>query len=139
MTNDFLDRPSRDRDQVIGIDLGGTNLRVALFRGLSELARQEGDERGRLVGEVTGIREPLASLLDGPEVVAHPATGYFRPLPSSPDDLHSLLTASFVLVGTWMVLGVIGHLTQLKAVIATGIALVFAGGAFFVVAVGQFG
>ena len=38
-----------------------------------------------------------------------------------------------------MVLGVIGHLTQLKPVVATGIALVFAGAAFFVVAVGQFG
>jgi hypothetical protein len=60
-------------------------------------------------------------------------------LPSSPDDLHSLLTASFVLVGSGMVLGVIGHLTQLKGVVATGIALVFAGAAFFLVAVGQFG
>jgi predicted branched-subunit amino acid permease len=60
-------------------------------------------------------------------------------LPSSPDDLHSLLTASFVLVGLGMVLGVLGHMTQLKALVATGIALVFAGAAFFVVAVGQFG
>jgi hypothetical protein len=60
-------------------------------------------------------------------------------LPGSPDDLHSLLTASFVLVGSGMVIGVIGHLTQLKAVVATGIALVFAGGLFFVIAVGQFG
>jgi hypothetical protein len=60
-------------------------------------------------------------------------------LPSSPDDLHSLLTASFVLVGAGMAIGVIGHITQLKAVVATGIALVFAGALFFVVAVGQFG
>jgi hypothetical protein len=60
-------------------------------------------------------------------------------LPSSPDDLHSLLTASFVLVGLGMVIGVLGHLTQLKPLVATGIALVFAGAAFFVVAVGQFG
>jgi hypothetical protein len=60
-------------------------------------------------------------------------------LPSSPNDLHSLLTATFVLVGSGMVLGVIGHMTQLKAVVGTGIALVFAGALFFVVAVGQFG
>jgi len=60
-------------------------------------------------------------------------------LPSGPDDLHALLTASFVLVGTGLVLGTLGHLTQLKAVVATGIALVFVGAAFFVVAVGQFG
>jgi hypothetical protein len=58
---------------------------------------------------------------------------------SGPEDLHSLLTASFVLVGAGMVIGVLGHLTQLKPVVATGIALVFVGAAFFVVAVGQFG
>jgi hypothetical protein len=60
-------------------------------------------------------------------------------LRSGPDDLHALLTASFVLLGTGLVLGALGHLTQLKAVVATGIALVFVGAAFFVVAVGQFG
>ena len=60
-------------------------------------------------------------------------------MPSGPDDLHSLLTASFVLVGTGLVLWTLGHLTQLKAVVATGIGLVFVGAAFFVVAVGQFG
>jgi hypothetical protein len=54
-------------------------------------------------------------------------------------DLHSLLTASFVLVGAGMGVGVIGHLTQLKPVIATGIALVFCGAAFFLFAVGRFG
>jgi hypothetical protein len=58
---------------------------------------------------------------------------------SGSDDLHSLLTASFVLVGAGMVIGVLGHLTQLKVVVATGIALVFCGAAFFVIAVGQFG
>jgi hypothetical protein len=55
------------------------------------------------------------------------------------DDLHTLLTASFVLVAVGMVLGVLGHITQLKALVVTGIALVFAGGAFFLIAVGQFG
>jgi hypothetical protein len=58
---------------------------------------------------------------------------------SGSEDLHSLLTASFVLVGAGMVIGVLGHLTQLKVVVATGIALVFCGAAFFVIAVGQFG
>jgi hypothetical protein len=58
---------------------------------------------------------------------------------SGSEDLHSLLTASFVLVGAGMAVGTIGHLIQVKAVVATGIALVFCGGAFFVVAVGQFG
>ena len=58
---------------------------------------------------------------------------------TGPDDLRSLLTASFVLLGTGMVLGVLGHMTQLKTLVVTGIALVFAGGAFFLVAVGQFG
>lgn len=60
-------------------------------------------------------------------------------MPSSPDDLHSLLTASFILVGTGMVIGALGHLTQLKPVVITGITLVFAGAVFFVIAVGQFG
>ena len=58
---------------------------------------------------------------------------------AGPDDLHSLLNASFVLVAVGMVLGVLGHITQLKALVITGIAMVFAGAAFFVVAVGQFG
>jgi hypothetical protein len=58
---------------------------------------------------------------------------------AGPDDLRFLLTASFVLIGTGMILGALGHLTQLKALVATGIAMVLAGGAFFLVAVGQFG
>ena len=58
---------------------------------------------------------------------------------SGPSDLRALLTTSFVLVTAGMVIGVLGHLTQLKAVVATGIALVFCGAAFFVIAVGQFG
>lgn len=54
-------------------------------------------------------------------------------------DLHTLLTASFVLIGTGLVLGALGHLTKLKPLVATGIVLVFAGGAFFVIAVGEYG
>jgi hypothetical protein len=58
---------------------------------------------------------------------------------SGSEDLHSLLTASFVLVGAGMAVGVLGHLTQLKPVVATGVALVFCGAAFFLVAVARFG
>ncbi|MEA2332691.1 MAG: hypothetical protein QOH58_2829 [Thermoleophilaceae bacterium] len=56
-----------------------------------------------------------------------------------PGDLRSLLNASFILLSVGLVLGVLGHLTQLRGLVATGIALVFAGAACFVVAVGQFG
>jgi hypothetical protein len=58
---------------------------------------------------------------------------------AGPDDLRSLLTASFVLLVAGFVLGVLGHITQLKGLVATGIALVFAGAAFFAIAVSQFG
>ena len=58
---------------------------------------------------------------------------------SGSEDLHSLLTASFVLVGAGMAVGVLGHLTQLKPMVATGVALVFCGAAFFLFAVGRFG
>ena len=58
---------------------------------------------------------------------------------SGSEDLHSLLTASFVLVGTGMAVGVLGHLTQLKPVVATGVALVFCGAVFFLFAVGRYG
>ena len=56
-----------------------------------------------------------------------------------PDELRWLLTASFVLLGAGMVVGILGHLTQLRAVVAGGVAMVFAGAVFFVIAVGQFG
>jgi hypothetical protein len=58
---------------------------------------------------------------------------------SGPDDLRSLLTVALLLMGSGMALGILGHLTQLRGLVAVGVALVFAGAAFFVVAVGQFG
>jgi hypothetical protein len=60
-------------------------------------------------------------------------------LNAGPDELRWLLTASFVLLGGGMVVGVLGHLTQLRAVVGAGVAMVFAGAVFFVIAVGQFG
>jgi cytochrome c oxidase subunit IV len=60
-------------------------------------------------------------------------------LNAGPDELRWLLTASFVLLGGGLVVGVLGHLTQLRAVVAAGVAMVFAGAVFFVIAVGQYG
>jgi cytochrome c oxidase subunit IV len=60
-------------------------------------------------------------------------------LNAGPDELRWLLTASFVLLGGGLVVGVLGHLTQLRAVVVAGVAMVFAGAVFFVIAVGQYG
>jgi hypothetical protein len=54
---------------------------------------------------------------------------------SGSEDLHSLLTASFVLVGAGMVIGVLGHLTGSKTIVVTGITLVFAAVLFVPLAV----
>ena len=56
-----------------------------------------------------------------------------------PDDLRALLSASFVLIGAGLVLGAVGHAIQVRPLVAAGVALAFAGTAFFVLAVGQFG
>jgi hypothetical protein len=56
-----------------------------------------------------------------------------------PDDLRALLTTSFALLAVGFVVGVIGHVTQLRALVAAGIMLVFAATVFFVLAVGEYG
>jgi hypothetical protein len=56
-----------------------------------------------------------------------------------PDDLRSLLTMSFILLTLGFVIGVIGHVTQVRAVVIAGILIIFAATAFFVVAVGEYG
>jgi hypothetical protein len=56
-----------------------------------------------------------------------------------PDELRSLLTMSFILLTLGFVIGVIGHVTQLRAVVIAGILIIFAATAFFVVAVGEYG
>jgi hypothetical protein len=56
-----------------------------------------------------------------------------------PDDLRSLLTMSFILLAVGFVIGVIGHITQVRGLVITGISLIFIATAFFVVAVGQYG
>ncbi|MGH2783085.1 MAG: hypothetical protein ACRDLA_17090, partial [Thermoleophilaceae bacterium] len=44
-----------------------------------------------------------------------------------PDDLRSLLAVSFILIGVGFVIGVLGHVTQLRALVIAGIVLIFAG------------
>jgi hypothetical protein len=56
-----------------------------------------------------------------------------------PDDLRSLLTTSFALLVIGFVVGVIGHVTQIRPLVAAGILLIFASTAFFVIAVGEYG
>ena len=56
-----------------------------------------------------------------------------------PDDLRSLLTTSFVLLALGFVIGVLGHVTQIKGLVITGITMIFAATVFFVLAVGQYG
>jgi len=56
-----------------------------------------------------------------------------------PDDLRTLLTISFVLLPLGFAIGVLGHLTGIRALVATGVILILVASAFFVVAVGQFG
>ena len=56
-----------------------------------------------------------------------------------PDDLRALLTTSFALLAVGFVVGVIGHVTQLRALVAAGIMLIFVATVFFVLAVGEYG
>jgi hypothetical protein len=56
-----------------------------------------------------------------------------------PDDLRSLLTMSFILLAVGFVIGVIGHVTQLRPLVIAGIVIIFVATAFFVVAVGEYG
>jgi hypothetical protein len=58
---------------------------------------------------------------------------------AGPEDLRWLLTVSLVLLASGMGLGILGHLIQLRGLVAIGVGLVFAGTAAFVVAVGQYG
>jgi hypothetical protein len=62
------------------------------------------------------------------------------PFPSEgPTDLDALLRASFVLIGVGLLVGVAGHLTGIKAIVALGIGLVMVGTVVFVVAIAGYG
>jgi hypothetical protein len=56
-----------------------------------------------------------------------------------PDDLESLLTTCFVLLGAGFAIGVLGHLIRSRALVAVGVAVVMAGSVVFVLAVGRYG
>jgi hypothetical protein len=56
-----------------------------------------------------------------------------------PDDLRALLATSFALLAVGFVVGVIGHVTQLRPLVAAGIILIFVATVFFVLAVGEYG
>jgi hypothetical protein len=56
-----------------------------------------------------------------------------------PDNLRTLLTTAFILFPVGFAIGVLGHLTGIRALVAIGVAIVLAASAVFVIAVGQFG
>jgi hypothetical protein len=56
-----------------------------------------------------------------------------------PDDLRSLLTVSFILLTVGFAIGVLGHIAQIRTLVTIGIVIVFAGTAFFILAVGEYG
>ncbi len=58
---------------------------------------------------------------------------------SSPEGLRSLLGVSFLLMPIGMLVAIVGHVTKLSALVATGILLVMAGSVFFVIAIAGYG
>ena len=56
-----------------------------------------------------------------------------------PNDLQGLLTLCFILLGAGFGVGVLGHLTRSRTLVAIGITVVMLGSAAFVVAVGRYG
>jgi hypothetical protein len=56
-----------------------------------------------------------------------------------PDQLRTLVTASFILLPAGFLIGVIGHMTGSRPIVAIGAALTLAGSAVFLVAVAQYG
>jgi hypothetical protein len=56
-----------------------------------------------------------------------------------PDDLNSLLTTTFVLIGVGFVIALLGHMTRIRALIAIGVLVVMVGSGVFVLAIGRYG
>jgi hypothetical protein len=56
-----------------------------------------------------------------------------------PDQLHWLITTSFILLAGGMVIGVIGRIVASRAVVAVATVLILVGAAMFLVAVGRYG
>jgi hypothetical protein len=56
-----------------------------------------------------------------------------------PGDLGSLLNLCFILLVAGFVVGVLGHLTRSRTLVAIGVTVVMVGSALFVLAVGRYG
>jgi hypothetical protein len=56
-----------------------------------------------------------------------------------PDDLGSLLNLCFILLVAGFAVGVVGHLTRSRTLVAIGVTVVMVGSAVFVLAVGRYG
>jgi hypothetical protein len=56
-----------------------------------------------------------------------------------PDDLESLLTLCFVLMGFGFGVGILGHIIRSRVLVAIGVALVMAATVVFALAVGRYG
>jgi hypothetical protein len=56
-----------------------------------------------------------------------------------PDDLESLLTLCFLLMGVGFGIGLLGHIVRSRVLVAIGIAIVMVGTVVFALAVGRYG
>jgi hypothetical protein len=56
-----------------------------------------------------------------------------------PNDLESLLTLSFILLGAGFGIALLGHLTRTRALVAIGVLVVMAGSGVFLIAIGRYG
>jgi hypothetical protein len=56
-----------------------------------------------------------------------------------PGDLGSLLNLCFILLVVGFAVGVLGHLTRSRALVAIGVTVVMVGSGLFVLAVGRYG
>jgi hypothetical protein len=56
-----------------------------------------------------------------------------------PDDLESLLTWCFLLMGVGFAIGLLGHIIRSRVLVAIGIAVVMVGTVVFALAVGRYG
>jgi hypothetical protein len=56
-----------------------------------------------------------------------------------PNDLESLLTLCFLLMGAGFAIALVGHLTRTRALVAIGVLVVMVGSGVFVLAIGRYG
>jgi hypothetical protein len=56
-----------------------------------------------------------------------------------PNDLESLLSLSFLLMGVGFGIALLGHLTRTRALVAIGVLVVLAGSGVFLLAIGRYG